>query len=174
MWILFLNHYNGITLIHPKANMSSTEHHLHTDSSILGYGATFGRDFVYGVFPPKWQDFSIQVLELYPIFLILHLFAEQLKHKHVTFHSDNLAIVQIINKQTSRCKHIMKLLRPMILTMLKYNISFKAVHIPGKFNNLCDALSRLQINKDLLKYYGMNALPKHVPLHLRPANLKMI
>jgi hypothetical protein len=43
----------------------------------------------------------------------------------------------------------MKLLRKLIFLSLKYNILFKAVHIPGVKNKYSDALSRLQIQEFL-------------------------
>ena len=39
----------------------------------------------------------------------------------------------------------MQLVRLFVLQCLQYIISFKAVHIPGKFNELADALSRFQM-----------------------------
>jgi len=173
IWATFLQHYNGISFISEKDTFTSSDNHIYSDSSSIGYGATFSDEYIYGSFPTNWKDFSIEVLELYPIFLILNIFAPKLSRKRVIFHCDNMAIVHILNKQTSRCKIIMKLVRPFVLTMLKYDISFKAVHVPGKNNVLCDALSRLQFTKDLLLEHGMKERPTHVPNHLRPCNLKM-
>ena len=67
----------------------------------------------------------------------------------------------------------MKLVRPMILLMLNNNISFTAVHIPGKFNILSDSLSRSQVNAELLNSHGMNIAPLHIPAHLMPQNLNL-
>ena len=70
-------------------------------------------------------------LELYPIFPMLYLVSSDLFNKRIIFHCDNQAIVNIINKHSSKCTLIMKLMRPMVLLMLQNNITFTAVHIPG-------------------------------------------
>ena len=42
---------------------------------------------------------------------------------------------------------IMQLVRAMVMQCLKFNIIFKAVHIPGINNNIADALSRFQMGR---------------------------
>jgi len=44
--------------------------------------------------------------------------------KCIVFFSDNQAVVDIINKQTSKVRSVMALLRHFVLCTLKYNISF--------------------------------------------------
>ena len=144
-----------------------------SDSSKTGYGACFGKKYLYGTFPISWQSFDIQVLELYPIFLLVHMFFTQLSNHHVIFHCDNLAIVHTINNMTSKCKPVMYLLRPMILIFLKHNIIFKAVHIPGARNLICDALSRQKAPWDLLAQAGIDYSPTPVPSLLRPHNFSV-
>jgi len=174
VWKTFLCHYNGITLIKPLSETSSEQIHLYTDSSKLGYGGTYQSHFICGPFPEAWKFLDIQVLELYPIFLLVHTFSQELKNSKVVFHCDNMSVVSALNKQTSRNKAIMSLLRPLVLSLLKYNIVFRAIHIPGKKNNLCDKLSRLQVTDPLLRLYSMDSLPTAIPQHLRPHNFKLM
>ena len=56
-------------------------------------------------------------------------------------------MVEIINKQTSKDRSIMVLLRHFVLCTLKYNILFRAKHIAGCINRESDTLSRLQVEK---------------------------
>jgi hypothetical protein len=63
---------------------------------------------------------------------------------HVWDHYDNIAVVYIINKQTSKDPTIMILVRRLVLPILKFNILFKASHIAGIKNIAADQLSRLQ------------------------------
>ena len=65
----------------------------------------------------------------------------------IVFFSDNYAVVDIINKQTSREPKIMVLVRRLVLNCLKYNILFKSKHIPGILNRECDLLSCLEVDK---------------------------
>ena len=56
-------------------------------------------------------------------------------------------MVHILNKQSSSCPRIMHLLRIFVLDCLKFNIVFKAVHVPGVHNERADALSRFQMER---------------------------
>jgi len=173
MWKDFIDNYNGISFINYKPQVSSYDIHMYSDSSKKGFGATYGKEYITGIFPESWQDESIELLELYPIFLLVLIFKNSLSHKRVMFHCDNTAVVQILNKQSSKAYRIMNLLRPMILTMLNYNISFCAVHIPGTTNIICDTLSRKQVDRKFLRDHGMNMYPTPIPMALRPQNLRM-
>ena len=70
-----------------------------------------------------------------------------MRNRCIVFFSDNHAVVDIINKQTSREPKIMVLVCRLVLNCLKYNILFKSKHIPGILNRECDLLSRLQVDK---------------------------
>jgi len=41
----------------------------------------------------------------------------------------------------------MKLIRPLVLLTMQYNIQFKALHIEGLHNEISDALSRFQMKR---------------------------
>ena len=58
------------------------------------------------------------------------------------FISDNLSIVSCINKQTSKDKVMMRILRIIVLEGLKHNFCFAAKHITSKQNAICDKLNR--------------------------------
>ena len=173
LWKQFLSQYNGRTLLSFGEVRTSAELHMYSDSSKGGYGATFGDRFLTGQFPASWKAHDIQVLELYPIFLLVNMFREDLSNRAVVFHCDNISVVHALNKQTSRNLGVMKLLRPMVLLLLQNNISFKALHIPGKLNTICDELSRGQVPRETLQRFGLRAQPEPVPCHLRPLNFRL-
>lgn len=77
-----------------------------------------------------------------------------------------MAVVHIINKQTSKDPTIMKFVRQFVLPILKYNIIFKALHIKGAKNNAVDQLSRLQIHQFRKDFPFMNSTPELVSLDL--------
>ena len=168
---LLLKNFKPICSIKPTIN--SDDLNFFSDSSPLGYGATFNSKYIQGTFPSSWKEKSIQLLELYPIFLMVQVFAPQIEGTNLIFFSDNEAIVAVLNKLSSPNKPIMSLIRPIITTLLKYNINFRAKHIPGKLNILCDKLSRQQASPQLLREYGMDLSPTPVPLHLRPHNYRL-
>ena len=85
----------------------------------IGFGAVFGNHWFHGLWPKTWHGFNIAVLELFPIVLAVHIWGACMADKCVTFFSDNAAVVDIINKQTSKDKAIMVLLRDFVLSCLK-------------------------------------------------------
>ena len=170
MWLNFMDNYNGKAILSKKVIVNSNELVFYSDSCLNGYGAIFNYTFVIGTFPKSWRKKDIQGLELYPIYLMVKMHEDILANKAVTFFTDNQAIVASINKQSSRNKFVMSILRPMVLTLLQNNISFNAKHIPGVKNNICDSLSRAQVPPELADPAGpWKRLT--VPQSLLPLNL---
>ena len=101
------------------------------------------------------------------------MFCHNLTNTHVTFFTDNSAVVDIINKQSSKCNITMQIVRPLVLLFLKYNITLFCKHIPGANNILCDSLSRQKHNRQLLRQYGMRQEATPVPSHLQPQNFSL-
>ena len=66
--------------------------------------------------------------ELFPIVLALEIWVENLKNKCVTLHSDNYAVVHIINRQTSKDPDIMVLVRRLVLICMRLNLLVRSVH----------------------------------------------
>lgn len=147
MWLLFLTRFNG-TAIFPEVTWAEgSDLELFTDaSSELGFGGYFAGKWFQGRWPnASYTSFSIAWLEFFPILVAVIAWAEQLKGKKIIIRSDNMAVVSIINRQTSKCPKIMRLVRFFILQCLKVNLAFCAKHIIGKQNNIADSLSRFQM-----------------------------
>ena len=141
--------------------------HLFTDASgSQGFGAIFKTHWFSGTWPEGLKHFQITLKELFPIVLALEIWGPLLRNQCLIFHSDNEAVVHIINKQSSKDKHIMCLVRRLILSCMSQNVLIKSVHIPGKVNVLPDLLSRLQVNrfKDLAPHMDVQAT--EIPIHL--------
>ena len=98
------------------------QHHLYTDASgFLGYGAVYGSRWLYGAWSDEWKGCSITLLELYPTVLAVTTWGALLANHCIRFHTNNLALVSIINHQTSRDKHIMHLVRRLVSTCERTN-----------------------------------------------------
>ena len=108
----------------------------------------------------------ITIKELLPIVIAVEIYSQTLSNRHICFHCDNIAVVHIINKQTSKEKTVMKLFRRLVVTALKLNITLFAEHIPGKNNSLADFLSRLQVNEFQRAAPGIDEHPTPVPTRL--------
>ena len=53
----------------------------------------------------------------------------QLRNKKVVFNVDNLALVSAINKETTKSKRLMELVRHFLLGFMENNVVLKAKHI---------------------------------------------
>lgn len=89
-------------------------------------------------------------------------------NKCICFVTDNSALVDIINRQTSKHKLIMLLVRDLVFTSLNYNILFRARHIAGVHNSLADLLSRFQVSQFKQIFPEADEMPTRVPDLLLP------
>ena len=148
VWLNFLRSYNGKSFFLGWRWYTSKTLKLFTDAAgSLGYAAIFGKHWFFGEWPAVWKTFNITILEFFPIVLASEIWGPLMRNKCIVFFSDNQAVVEIINKQTSKDRSIMVLLRHFVLSTLKYNILFHAKHIASCINRKSDALSRLQVEK---------------------------
>ena len=171
-WITFLQRYNGVTIIKEMPVTDSNRLHMYADASAYGYGCTFGQFWLQGRWPADWASLNIAVLELYPVLVLISTFAQYIQGQQVTFHSDNAAVVAVLSSKTSSCPHMMAILRPLVLTLLNYNISLASLHIPGQQNFLCDFLSRKQATPKLISDFGLFPYPTPVATELLPEAFK--
>lgn len=144
--------------------MSNERLQLFTDASGKGFGAVFKNLWFFGEWNKQWASQNITVQELYPIVLAVETWGMCMQNKSICFHTDNEALVHILNKMTSKDKNIMYLIRRLVLVALNYNILFSSQHIQGKLNIASDALSRLQIDKFLQLVPEAEQIPASIPL----------
>jgi len=148
MWKTFLSDFNGVTFWQVQEWVWSDEIQLFTDSAgAIGFGVYYQGQWTQGKWP-AWvldMDLSIAALELFPIYVALKIWGNELASSRVHFKSDNEATVYILNKKTSPCVTIMKMVREIVLICLRLSISLKASHISGRNNCLADYLSRFQM-----------------------------
>ena len=149
MWLMFLENFNGTALILPREWLHSTVIHLYTDAAkTVGFGAFFKGSWLNGT----WEDIavspmnSIAYLEFVPVLLAMLVWGPELANKRIMLHSDNKAVVAILNRQSSKCPHIMKLVRRLTLTCLSHNILLKGEYIEGYLNTIADKISRFEMH----------------------------
>ena len=102
VWLSFLKDYNGREFLREMEQVTSEDLTFFSDASTTGYGSTFKNYYLQGKFPQSWQNFDIMCLELYPIFVMLNMFANYLRGKKVVFFTDNEPLVHALNKQTAK------------------------------------------------------------------------
>lgn len=92
----------------------------------LGFGIVFGRKWAYGKWPSDCTHKNIAFLELFPIVLGVRMWGDSLANKLILFFTDNDSVVHLVNRQTSKNKELLCLLRQLLLICLRNNILFKA------------------------------------------------
>lgn len=162
-WSIFIDHFNGKSLFLDTVWATSETLHLFTDASNVGFGGFLQNKWFAEAWPLPLADFHINIKELFPIVLVLEMWHSSLTNKCVQFHSDNLTVVHIINKQTSKDPVLMRLVRRLVLQCLKHNILFRAVHVAGLDNTCADHLSRLQFDAFMSVFPFQNSVRQAVP-----------
>lgn len=173
LWLTFFQDFNGISVFHDRYWLSNEDAQLFTDSAAgvgLGFGAYFNGKWTYAAWPESWFDLGITdditVLELFPLLVAVHIWGEKLRNKKICFRCDNIAVVHIVNTMTSKSDRVMVILRAFTLLCLKLNVIVRSAHVSGVFNNLADALSRLQIQKFRKLAPEAEPMPEPIPHHL--------
>ena len=94
---MFLENYDGVSLIINDQWLASDKLELFTDASGIGFAGTLIGQWFQGYWPPSWQKFNIAIKELFPIVLALILWSNILKDKHLLILCDNEAVVYVMN-----------------------------------------------------------------------------
>lgn len=169
-WIEFLDSFNGVVYFPDSEWSTSDTLKLFTDSAgsaELGCGCYFQDQWMFLQWPEQWAYNEIlrdiTFLELVPIVLSLMVWGSLLHNKKLILFIDNIALVHILNKQSSRSERVMSLVRPLMLVALKYNIQFKANHIPGKLNQIADSISRKKWDTFRSLAPAADAQPRPIP-----------
>ncbi len=90
---------------------------------------------------------SIQLMEIFPIAVALSMWVHMLQNKKMVFNNDNQGVTEILSSQSSKCSQIMIIVHFIVLSSLKHNFLFRALHAPGISNVYCDQLSRGRIKE---------------------------
>lgn len=154
MWLHFLDVFNGHCFFPDRVWTSNDVLSLFTDASgnpDLGCGSFFNGMWAQFSWPKSWKNLhfmkNLSFLELVPVVLTMYLWADKLANRNILFHIDNLALVSILNKRSSKDKFIMKPIRPFVLLTMLNNVQFKAIHIKGVCNDIADSISRFQMSR---------------------------
>ena len=132
-WLEFLTHFNGISIFLHDQFTPSESIKIYSDASgsmTIGFAAVFGSRWFAGEWDDAWQQVHITSKELFPIVLALEMWGHLLPSHKILFLTDNAAVLEIVNKQTSGDSHAMPLWCA-VWCALFFNVLFHAAHIPG-------------------------------------------
>ena len=139
-WDFFLSEWNGISLFPP----GPVTVHVHSDASgAIGCG-TFDptRGWFSVLWTPLWSSIEITAKELLPVVLAAAIWGPVWTGHHIRFHSDNLAVVTIIQNLNAKDSLLCHLIRCLYFYAAHFNFKFSASHVAGIHNTAADALSR--------------------------------
>lgn len=127
------------TLIH----VPPPTHFLTTDASDTAWGAQLDNQAISGVWQPEEQNLHCNMKELLAILKVLETQAACMSGGCVLIQSDNRsAVAYLRNEGGTKSQSLMDLTQRIFLALDRHQIHFKIYHIPGKFNNHADCLSR--------------------------------
>ena len=142
---------------------TNTDLPLYSDSSLQGYGAWYGKDYLYGMWsgvdtfdpgcghytpPPKFDNLrvhegNINVYELYPVLVGLKRWVSRYKNTRLQAITDNMQVMAMLNTGRSKNKLCMAWLREIFWVCFINNIEIHSTYIRSEDNILADHLSRL-------------------------------
>ncbi len=149
---MVFSNWNGENFFLLSEWYASDTLNLHTDASgSLSFRGIFGKKW----FQRKWQPHQQlgHARHKYSMARALcHSVACQiwgglLADQRIKFHCDNEAVVGLMKSKRSPIPRVMDLMRHLTLLTLKHNMCIHAVHIPGKHNDITDAISRFQFQR---------------------------
>ena len=144
-------------------------------NSKLGFGGYCNQSYMYGI----WGEFidihdpSIEFLELYAVTIGVKLWLKNYPNRRITLFCDNDSAVRMINRQSSRCRNCMKLIRVITRESLIHNSRVYAKHVKGVDNGISDSLSRMNFKKfrELTEKKGMTDMKlEDLPEEIFPPN----
>ena len=140
------NDIDASCVIHGALKMYNNNNnvlHLTTYASGFAFCAVFGNEWLQGRFPVNWSAVHVSVKELLPIILAVHSWGSTFKNRRILFLSYTSAMVDVINKQTTRYVSLMDLIRELVVLCMSHNICFRTKYIPNT-NVVADHISWLQ------------------------------
>lgn len=140
-WANFLPIWNSIRMLSPPAGTTATITSDASGSWGCGAFASSGEWFQFQ-WPDSWKGLDITVKELLPIVLAVAMWGHMWEEQSVQCLCDNAAVVAIIKSGSSKCEHVMHLMRSLFFFTATHNISLVPEYIPGVENTGADALSR--------------------------------
>ena len=113
---------------------------------------------------------SIAPKELLPIILAAGTWGHLWAGKTILCHSDNEAVVNVINTGSCKEPHLAHMMRCLFFIEAKFNFIITAKHIPGKSNTDADNLSRGGSQLFLSSHPQAN----HLPTPLKPSLIESL
>ena len=163
-WLNCLPSFNGV----PFNFTHSHSHVITTDSSQTGAGAVLDDvDWFYvdwRLDVPAVQQAHINIKETLAVAYAIYRWAPYLHNSSITIFTDNICTKAALNKGACRNPAIMTHIRNIFWLSNYYKFDLKCIHLPGRDNLVCDALSRLRQSGHLMFWFSI--MCKNQPFNL--------
>lgn len=160
-WKMFMDEWNGISYASIHIPAQATVEFTSDASGSWGCGAVWAPQWFQHPWNDTWQGIGIAAKELLPI--VMAVWGPQWSHQIVKVLCDNMAVVEILKKRTSKDPLIMHLLRSLHFLNARWDIALHAKHIPGKLNYEADCLSRNHLQAFSRWMPNARQLPTPIP-----------
>ena len=165
-WDLFLEAWNGVSLLRP-ARLSVADQEFYADASgVFGCGAIWGDQWLQFKWPQSYLGSAIAPKELVPIVMACVVWGQAWRGQVVHVHSDNEAVVAVLNSGYCKDEQLMHLVRCLFFVLAAWDILLYACHIPGVRNSVADAISRDKMSFFFSKVPDASPHPTTVPQDL--------
>lgn len=148
-WKEGLAQWNGISIMYQREWEDADKIELFTDACNTGYGATWEHRWFGGSWGPaalaaaqRSQRLSMPFLEALALVTAAFTWGPEWSGRKILFRCDAKAVVDAIDRGSSRTAGVMHLMRQLALAAIRCNFAFRCLHVPGKDNTLADAFSR--------------------------------
>ncbi len=163
-WRTFAKQWNGTSMLY-NYSLQHPHTHVYSDASgSWGCAAFAGAAWFQFQWPSSATDWHIAAKEMTPIVIAAMLWGDSWQGRSVCFHSDNTAVVALLNSGSVRDDSLMHLMRCLTFVAAKYNFIFSSTHIPGVDNVLADALSRNNATLFLSRSPQAHRHPTPIPI----------
>ena len=141
-WFQFSAEWNGVAMMRAAQAARTTATVTSDASGSWGCGAYCNSQWFMLPWEGPIKECHITAKELVPIVVAAAVWGQDWQGQTVQVWCDNTAVVNIINKGSSRDKDAMHLARCLAFIEAKFDLELVASHIKGVNNSVADALSR--------------------------------
>ena len=116
---------------------------VHLDASgTFGFGViTSNSRWLQVQWPASWQEVHISVKEMVPIVMLAARWGGSWHRHHLFFHSDNMAVVAVIQRKLAKHPLLLHLLHCLYFYAAYFPFSYSTHHLPGVTNVAAGSLS---------------------------------
>ena len=144
-WFQFAENWNRIAMMQNQRAVGSSMVLTSDASGGWGCGAFYQGKWFQLPWNEPVRQYHITVKELIPIVVAAALWGTDWTGEVVKVRCDNAAVVACINKESSKEREVMHLLRCLVFIAARYQFQLHAIHLLGTENRAADALSRDQL-----------------------------